>query len=166
MNRRLFLFALFTALSAVAVHGQTATITITPTTAWAPAISFTGLPGEDFAATFESAANEYRIAVANAGPPGVVLWRVEVRRQDLLWDAGLLLEIQRTGPGTAGPGGQITAGDLNVYQSVGTINATLIEGRRGMTDIPFQLRVSGAFGGAGVPAGVYTTTIIYTISDR
>ena len=163
MNRRLLLFALFAALSAVALHAQTATITITPTTAWAPAISFTGLPGEDFAATFESAANEYRISVGNANP--AVLWIISVRRQDTTWHPGLTLDVRRTTDG--GGGGSVgPAGTLNVYQQILTTDAMLMEGDRNRNNIRIQLRVSGAFGGAGVPAGVYTTTVLYTISDR
>ena len=162
MHRRLLQLVLLWVAPAFALHAQTAEISMTPTTVWIPAISFVGLPGEDFAAGFESAANEYRISVGNANP--AVDWRITVRRQDTTWHTGLTVEARRTGDG-GGPG-TVTGGTIGVYQTIGTTDAMLMEGRRNKNNIPIQLRAGGAFASAGVPAGSYVTTVIYTISDR
>ncbi len=160
-RRRIIWLAVLGTLAVFQLQGQTYTLSINSTAAWAPLAEFTGVAGEDYPASFESAANEYRFTVSRPGPPSTDPYEVTVRRQDTVWNAGLTLDVRRTGDG--GGGGTISGG-LS-YQEIGTTDAPFWTGTGRKNNIPVQLRISGAFGGAGIPAGTYTTTVIYTITD-
>ena len=156
-------FVVIGTLAVFNLQGQY-TLSIDNTDPWEPQADFVGLAGDDYPASFESDPNQYQLSVAPpGGPPGSQPdYEVTVRREDTVWDPGLTLEVRRTGDG-GGPG--TISGGLG-YLAVSTTDAIFFEGRGRKSNIPVQLRLSGAFGGEGVPAGSYTTTVIYTIADR
>ena len=119
-------------------------------------IDLLGPGGSDFGET-ESAANEKELDIKN--PVGN--WRIDVKKTDTTWDADIHLYIRRTGDGTGGP----FSGGL-VYQEITDTDIEFFSGTGESNNVPIQFKLGGSYASNNIFAGVYTTTITYTITDN
>ncbi len=86
-------------------------------------------------------------------------WRVDVRRIDSLWDAGLHLWVRRAGEGS----GTGTILDGLGWVEIGVTNTPFFEGSGDRDDVPVQLRLTGL--ALGVSPEAYLASLQYTIVD-
>lgn len=113
--------------------------------------------GSDLYPTYESAADATMISISGTAGAGDA-WRVDVKRVDTSWHAGLTLSVRRTGSGTGGS----VSGGLTYLEILGT-DQTLFSGSGDVAGVPFQFRLSGM--SIQVPAGTYSTAIWFTVVD-
>ena len=118
----------------------------------------TGLAGTDFATDIESGAAAQEIWIQNA----IGNWRVDVSRADTTWHSGIRIDVRRTSDGTGGT----TISGGTTYQEITTTDTSFFTGTGSPKDVALQFRTNGAFAGAGVPSGSYSTTVTYTITDN
>lgn len=115
-----------------------------------------GPPGSDLVPYLESAPNQALVDITNTNR----FWDVSVYRVDSLWPAAFRLYVRRTGNGT-GPRG--ISGGLN-YLEITDIEQIFFSGQRWRRSIPLQFRLEGL--SVQIPPQVYSTTIIYTVTER
>jgi len=115
------------------------------------------LPGDNYP-VYESATNQVLVSIT-AG--NTVAWSCSVKKTDLTWRPEMVLQVHRTGTGTALAGGTLSGGDA--YQNVTGVFTQFFTCTKGsVTNIPIQYRISGCTTIA--PAGTYTLTITYTVT--
>lgn len=129
--------------------------------AWSEAIDAADLQagaGSNLIDTHASSAGIVTVAIA-ATVDAADTWRVEVRRTDTTWDAGVALWVHRTSDGT-GPG-SISGGGS--YVEVGTTDAALFTGAGDRSSISLQFRITGM--SVGVSPDAYLSTVTFTVVD-
>jgi hypothetical protein len=114
--------------------------------------------GSDLTSTYESSADQGLIAITGTTGDSDN-WRVDVRRSDTSWHGDLTLFVKRTGDGT----GSGSISDGTAYQAVTTTDTALFSGSGDRSNIPVQLKISGA--SVAIPPSAYATSIIYTVVD-
>ncbi len=120
-----------------------------------------GGAGGDFAAEYESAADEKQLQISNPGPLSGY-YRVDVRKSDSSWDSRITLYIRRTSDGTGT--GTISGG--TVYQEVTDQDTEFFSGYQDRSDIDVQFKVSGGYAGLGLHADSYVTSVVYTVTGN
>lgn len=119
--------------------------------------------GNDFTGTYESNTSQVNLSITD----GTILigqdynWRVDVRVGQEDWHPNLDLSIRRTGDGVTVNDGMIVGGE--VYQTLTTVNQTLMEGNKNRTLIPVQYQLRNV--SVTIPAKTYYTTVIYTVTE-
>lgn len=114
--------------------------------------------GSDLISDRESGPDQVALTVANALGDSDN-WRVDVRRSDTNWPAGLSIYVKRTSDG-AGTG-IITGG--HGYQEITVSDTAFFSGSGNRNGIGLQLRLSGA--SVRIAPDTYSTSIIYTVVD-
>jgi len=115
-----------------------------------------GPPGSDLIPYQESAPNQTLVDITNTNR----FWEVSVYKVDSLWPSAFRLYVRRTGDGK-GPGN--ISGGLN-YLELTDREQIFFSGSRWRRSIPLQFRLEGL--SVQIPPQVYTTTIIYTVTER
>jgi len=115
-----------------------------------------GPPGSDLIPYQESAINQVLVDINNTN----LFWDVSVYKVDSFWPPAFRLYVRRTGNGT-GPGN--ISGGLNYLEIIDT-EQIFFSGSRQRRGIPLQFRLEGV--SVQIPPQVYTTTIIYTVTER
>jgi len=123
--------------------------------------------GEDFASTIESDGS-VNVSVNSDDELDKKVnpnqkWRIEVVKEDLIWDGDLNLEIIRTGDGYGQGNNKNQIFDGTTYQLVDGISRYFFRGRGVVTEIPVQLRLSGFSVTLG--AQDFETNVVLTIYD-
>ena len=150
---------LFFLLSLLSLMSLAYAIRIRVTGQWSEIIDvndLAGPPGSDLIPYQESAPNQVLIDITNTNR----FWDVSVYKVDSLWPATFRLYVRRTGNGQGL--GEISGG-LN-YLEITDIEQIFFSGRRQRRRIPLQFRLEGL--SVQIPPQVYTTTIIYTVTER
>jgi hypothetical protein len=125
---------------------------------WNPTISSTLISeaGNDYSGIVSSATNHSFLRIRGlTGSP----WRVDVSKSDTNWNNGLVLMVQRTGNGIGGFG--INGG--TVAQTITNNNTPFFNGNNNISNIPIQFHLSGY--SVLIPAGNYTSSVIFTLID-
>jgi hypothetical protein len=119
--------------------------------------------GNDFSTTtYQSATNQVLLNITNSPKPNRnFVWRIDVRKSDISWNANLILSARRTGNSIPLSGGSITGG--LAFQAITNSNQTFFSGRKSVSDIPIQYQITGA--SVLIPAQTFSTTIIYTVTE-
>ena len=147
----------FSAGTTVSVHGQSAIIV---TGFWSLALDNTDLQagaGSDFVNTYESAVDQVSLEISGKKVKG---WQVDVRMTaGSSWHSSLALAVRRT---SAGQGGGSVSGGTS-YQTITTTDRNFLSGDKKLSGIDLQYRLSGM--SVTIPAGTYTTTVTYTVTD-
>jgi hypothetical protein len=150
---------LFLLLSLLSLTSFVYAIRIRVTGQWSEIIDvndLAGPPGSDLIPYQESAPNQSLVDITNTNR----FWDVSIYKVDSLWPATFRLYVRRTGNGT-GPGS--ISGGLN-YLEITDAEQIFFSGSRQRRDIPLQFRLEGL--SVQIPPQVYTTTIIYTVTER
>ncbi len=92
-------------------------------------------------------------------------WKVEVRKEDLIWDEEIQLEIVRTGDGYGNQNKHNKSKIYNGtnYQKIGSISSYFFSGKGQITEVPIEVRLSGFSIVHG--AKDYETNVILTVYD-
>lgn len=135
---------------------------VTSVGGWSLVVGATNLvagAGSDLLGTYQSAGNQTLVTVNNTLNKNDA-WRLDVRRNDILWRAGLTLSVKRTAYGS-GPGVNPTGGQA--YQSIGTNSTTLLSGAGNRSGIALQFQLDGV--SIQLPPAIYMTTLTFTLVD-
>lgn len=123
--------------------------------------------GEDFASTIESEASVFISVNSNDELDKKInpnqKWRIEIVKEDLMWDGDIQLEIIRTGDGYGNGNNKNQIFDGTNYQLIDGISRYFFRGRGVVTEIPVQLRLSGFSVTLG--AQDFETNVVLTIYD-
>jgi len=160
-RKRWIWFILLIALPATMAFTQPLRLILRNNVDWDLALGvadITGLAGTDFDVDIESAANLQRLRIRNSTGD----WRVDVSRADTAWHAGIRVYVQRTSDGLDG----ITISGGTTYQEITTSDTSFFTGTGNPRRIQLQFMTNGAFASAGVPSGLYSTTVTYTLTDN
>jgi len=128
---------------------------------WSIAIGVSDLlggAGTNLTNSFESASGQVQLTIFNTAGLSDN-WRVDVRRTDVNWPAGLVLLVRRTDDGT-GSGSII---DGNSYQAVVTTDTPLFSGSGDRSTVGVQILLSGI--SVQVNPHLYAESLIYTVVD-
>ncbi len=139
---------------------------ITVSGSWSPSVSNTQISeaGLNYAGSSTSLSNQVLIRVMRSTSffSGLLSWRVDVSKSDINWNNSLVLSNVRTGNGTfqstffsSGISGGTT------FQTITNANTPFFSGNGNIINIPIQLQLSGY--SVLIPAGNYSTNIIYTL---
>ncbi|QIA09782.1 hypothetical protein [Draconibacterium halophilum] len=92
-------------------------------------------------------------------------WKLEVRKEDLIWDEEIQLEIVRAGDGYGNKNkhNKSKIYDGTNYQRIENISSYFFRGKGQITEIPIQIRLSGLSIVHG--AKDYETNVILTVYD-
>lgn len=120
----------------------------------------TGGAGTDFPTDISSDAAQQLVTVKGSKGGD---WTVHVERTSAGWHTGLILDVRRTSQGSPA---NTTVAQGATYRPITTIATALFIGTDDVDDVAVQYRINGGFASAGVPAGIYTTTVTYTITDN
>ena len=145
----------------VLLSSEGAAIDIAADGTWSPtttASDLTAGAGSELVSTYESTAGLLTIGISNTTGSGDG-WRVDVRRSDINWPAGVTLSVQRTDDGAGS--GTISGGAG--YQAVTTSDAEFFSGSGDRTDVDIQLKISSV--SLSVPPDTYSTSVVYTVVD-
>lgn len=123
--------------------------------------------GEDFATTIESEASVF-VSVSlddelNKKVNPNQKWRIEIAKEDLIWESDVRLEIIRTGDGYGHSNNKNQIFEGTVYQIVDGVSRYFFRGRGEVTEIPLQLKLSGFSVTQG--AQDFETNVVLTIYD-
>ncbi len=136
-------------------------IDISASGSWSPSQGASDLAagaGSDLVASIQSNTDQVLVSINNTLGNGD-LWRIDVRRSDISWPAGLTLYAARTGAGTGG--GSISGGTS--YQAISTSDASFFSGAGDRTGITVQLKMTGM--SVTQSPGSYSTSMILTVVD-
>jgi hypothetical protein len=139
---------------------------ITVTGSWNPSVSNTQISeaGLNYTGSTSSLSNQVLIRVMRSTSffSGLLTWRVDVSKSDINWNNNLVLSNVRTGNGTfqstffsSGISGGTT------FQTITNANTPFFNGNGNITNIPIQFQLSGY--SLLIPAGTYSTNVIYTL---
>jgi len=121
--------------------------------------------GEDFASSIESESSLVVSVDSNDEMDKSMnpnrKWRIDILKEDLIWEGDIQLEIIRTGDGYSENKNKIYDGTS--YQVVDEISRYFFRGRGVISEIPIQLRLSGFSVTQG--AQDFETNIVLTIYD-
>jgi hypothetical protein len=155
MKLRVLLTALLSGLSILQLTAQT--VAVSGSWAKTAVSSDILLPGDNYP-VYESASNQVLVSIT-AG--NTVAWSCSIKKTDLTWRSEMVLQVHRTGTGSALAGGTVSGGDA--YQTVTGVFTQLFTCTKGsVTNIPIQYRLTGC--SAIAPAGTYTLTITFTVT--
>ncbi|MCK3685529.1 hypothetical protein [Maribellus sp. YY47] len=148
------------------VNAQPMTVTVDGEVSFDGANFTISEAGEDFAATLESESSVFVSVNSDdnwdkKNNPNQK-WKIEVVKEDLVWNDIVQLEIVRTGQGYGDKNNQISGGSS--YQVVNNTSTFFFSGRGLVTDIPVQLRLSGLSVTLG--AQDFETNVLLTIYDN
>jgi hypothetical protein len=117
-------------------------------------------PGSDLVSDYESGLGRFHLSVI--GSTGAEdTWRVDVSRTYANWPEGIKLFLRRIdGSGTSS--GVITSGGT-LYQEATTVPSSFCTGRGDVSDIDLMFKISGI--SLHIPPGVYSTSVIFTVTD-
>lgn len=116
--------------------------------------------GADWAGTHETSGAENPSMTMSNLASNSQPWRIDVRRLDTLWPAGVPLYVRRTSDGT-GPG--TISGGLT-YQAITAVDQSLFTGTGDRSMVDLQLRVEGVAVGV-LDVRTYDTEVIYTLTE-
>ncbi|HDQ45691.1 MAG TPA: hypothetical protein ENN17_09390 [bacterium] len=120
----------------------------------------TGTPGENLNSNYENTAGNVTLSLGTGG--GFFNWRdyrVDVRRNDTLWEMAWTLSVRRTSGGTVW--GSISGG--TTYQAITSVDQQFFTGRCWFAyNLPLQYRLTGV--SATQVAQTYSTTVVYTLT--
>lgn len=128
---------------------------------WSPNLDASDLisgAGSDLVSTHSSASDVVELDISGSASSSDA-WRVEVRRDDATWPAGLTLRVRRTGAGT-GPG---TISGGTSWVTIGSTDATFFSGEGDRSAIDLQLQLDGASVSQG--DGTWQSSVVYTVVD-
>jgi hypothetical protein len=131
---------------------------ITVNGSWSKTINASNLQagaGSDLTGTYESTSATITISVYNT----VAAWRVDVQKLDGNWHSSFHLYVKRT---TDGVGDGSISGGLT-YQEITALNQGFYTGTKTKAGVSIRFQLTGV--SIQVPPGVYTTTVIFTVSD-
>jgi len=143
-------------------------VTIDVTGSWSETIDETDLQagaGSDLNPTYTSATNQININIDKIVYGNFwdwfvnYNWRVDVRRSDTNWDSQFRLYVRRTGNGFGL--GSISGG--TTFQEVTLIDQVFFSGSRRRYYIPVQCQLGNV--SINISPDVYTTTVIYTVTE-
>ena len=133
------------------------------TGSWSLSIGSTDLisgAGSDISNPFVSLANQVSIEVTDARPFRDD-WRIDIHKSDAIWPAGFRLFVMRTGDGT-GHNKATISGGLS-YLEISDTDQLFFLGAGNRSGIPIQLKLEGV--SVQIPPGLYSTTVIYTVTE-
>lgn len=151
-------------ISGCLIASQTAAHAIGITLAggsWGPTIgagNLTAGAGSNLSTTYTSSADLLSLTISGA-TGDADNWRVDVHRNDAVWNPGLTVSVKRTSDGL-GPG-FISGGD--VFLPVDATDSSFFTGAGNRSDISVQYRLGGV--SLQVPPNTYSTTIVFTVVD-
>ena len=114
--------------------------------------------GTDLPNAYESDMAQAALTVSNT-TGDTDNWRIDVRRSDTNWLAGLALFVRRTGDAVGG--GSISGGIS--YLEVTSSDSAFISGSGDRVGIDVQLKVSGT--SISIAPDTYSTLIVYKVVD-
>ncbi|MBN2415702.1 hypothetical protein JXO52_07660 [bacterium] len=133
---------------------------ITVTGLWSLTLDNTNLQagaGSDFVSTYESAVDQVDIEISGRR---FEYWQVDISiTGGASWHDDLVLYARRTGDGQGA--GWISGG--TAYQEVTTTSGPFFQGYKKLKDITIQYQLSGV--SVVIPAGTYSTSVVYTVTD-
>jgi hypothetical protein len=151
--------ALLIAAAIISAEGVWAAVSISVTGDWFETIDETDLAGgagSDLVSTYESAADQVSIDIADAPTES---WRVDVRKVDTDWHGDLSLYVRRTSDGSGS--GSIAGGAS--YQQISSTYQEFFSGSLDRSGITAQLMLDGV--SAAMGCGNYLTTVYYTVVE-
>lgn len=115
--------------------------------------------GNDYSMTLTSSLNQTLLDVSV--PITNTSWRVDVHKQDLFWNASLILWIHKTGDGVAELGSSILPIGVTPYQQVSNLGQLFFTGTKNHVNIPIQYEIQGL--SVLIPSANYNMSVIYTL---
>lgn len=126
--------------------------------AWTVTINSSNLiagAGSNLVSSQESPADTSQVSITNV-PAN---WRIDVRRQDSVWNAALSLQVRRSSNGTGS--GSISGGTS--YVTLTTSDQTLCTGSLNRSGIGMQYQVAGL--SLALPPNTYQTDALFTLVE-
>lgn len=136
-------------------------IDITVTGDWLPTSTAGDLvagAGSNLPSSSESDVAQVALTVSNT-TGNTDNWRIDARRSDTKWPAGLALLVRRTGDGV---GGGSVSGGISYLEVTGSDSA-FFSGAGDRVGIDLQLKLSGT--SISISPDTYSTLIVYTVVD-
>ncbi len=164
MSRLLFFTVLV--LMQYTVYSQ---VSFNASGSWTSFISSNLEAGSNFSSGYTSSSNQVYISATTTkgkGKAGNFGWNVSVHKEDSNWHSSLGLSVRRTGSGNStsnGNGGGLIQGGT-AFQGLSGTTSAFFSGKKGHTDIPIQYQVTGV--SVLIPSGVYSTTVVFTLTDQ
>lgn len=153
---------------AVATFGQQFKIAVEGNVSFDNSVFNVTEAGQDFPASFESAASVFVSILSNDELNKKVnpnaKWLVTIQKTDVTWDNNLVIEAIRTGDGSnANNNGKVKINGGQNYQPITDVGLAFFDGQNEIVNIPVGLKISGASVTMG--AKQFETSVILTISD-
>lgn len=163
-KRWAFLLGLLPFVFSPAAEAQ---VSISATGNWSYSVPVSDIleAGKNFTGTYASASNQVLIDIAKPTFLGNLLnynWRVDVRKSDVSWNAGLKLYAKRTGNGTPYFFTGTISGGASYIELTNT-NQVFFSGSRTTYSIPIQFQITGV--SLLLPAKAYSTLVVYTVTE-
>lgn len=142
----------------------TAQLGITVTGSWSTVLPVASVTeaGNDFQATYTSAANQVLLNFFKIQGNSPFNYRIDIRKSDIDWNASLKLYARRSGDGNPLTGNTGISGGTT-FQLLTNTNQLFFSGYRGRDNVPVQFQLTGV--SVLIPAKTHTTTVIYTITE-
>ena len=148
-----------------------AQLTLSTSGTWSQTLSAASITeaGNDFEAAYASAENQVLLGVTNGNKNSNAekngyLWSIYVSKSDVLWDNTVQVYARRTDEGTPRNSSRTTlVSGGTTYQQITETDQWFFWGYRGSTGIPIQYQLQGVT--VLMPAQIYRTTIVYTVTS-